>query len=98
MLEVLHTFLAPYLDTRYFKWTFGLLVFINPLALLPQIWTILTADSVAGVSMAMMTIFLAIQVIVALEGIRIKRWEFFLPMFLSAIESIFIIMVVIVRS
>lgn len=98
MIEALNLRLRPMLETKAFSRIFDILVFINPIALLPQLWAAITAPSVEGISIGMLMIFIAIQVVVSLQGIRIKSTSMFLSMGISAIESAAIIGIVLVRG
>lgn len=98
MIEALNLRLNPMLETKAFSRIFNILIFINPIALIPQIWSSVTAPNVEGISIGMLAIFIAIQIVVSLQGIRIKSSSMFLSMAISAVESATIIGVVLIRG
>ena len=98
MIDALNQFFSPMLETRSFSRIFDLLMAINPVALAPQVWVALTASSVEGISLATMGLFFAIQMGVAFQGIRTKTTSMFLSMAVSAVLSLSIIVIVLVRG
>ena len=98
MIDALHQFFSPMLETRAFSRVFDLLMAINPFALAPQVWVAITAPSVEGISLLTMALFFAIQIGVAFQGIRSKTTSMFLSMAVSAALSLTIIVTVLVRS
>jgi len=98
MIDALNQFFSPMLETRSFNRVFDFLMAINPVALAPQVWVALTAPSVEGISLTTMFLFFAIQLGVAFQGIRSKTTSMFLSMALSAVLSLTIIVIVLVRG
>ena len=98
MIEALNLRFAPMLETKTFNRIFDILIYINPVALAPQVWVALTAESTEGVSIGMLVIFIAIQIVVSLQGIRIKSTSMFISMAISALESAVIIVIVLIRG
>lgn len=98
MMDWLYNKLSWLVETDWFKWVVSILILLNPIALAPQVWTTMTAPSVEGVSILMWLIFLGIQTALAFNGIRTKDKAVFVSMFLSVLESLTIIIVVLVKS
>jgi len=98
MIEALNLRFMPMLESKAFSRIFNILIYINPVALAPQVWVALTAQSTEGISIGMLTIFIAIQVVVSLQGIRIKSTSMFLSMAISAVLSATIIAIVLIRG
>ena len=73
------------------------LIFMNPVALAPQVWAALTAPSVEGISLTMWVIFAFIQTAVIFEGIRVRSALMFWSMLISVFQSITIVITVLVR-
>jgi len=97
-MDMVHDWCGSFLHTQWFKWVVSCTILLNPFAELPQMVLALTAPNIDGVSVAMWAIFLAIQVAVMFEGIRLKSQAMFFSMFISAIESLIIIVTVLMRS
>jgi len=98
MIDLLHTRLGRILEKNFFKTIISALIFMNPIALAPQVWTTISTSDVAGVSLTMWFIFAAIQIAVVFEGIRVRSSAMFWSMLISVIESLTIITVVIIRT
>jgi len=98
IVDFLNRKLSKYLSREIFKVFVSLLIYLNPIALIPQLWTVFTAPSLAGISLTMWGIFLAIQTGVMLEGIRVRSTPMFWSMFISAIFNSTIITTVLIRS
>lgn len=90
--------MAWLLKWKYFNSFTGVISLINPLAIAPQLYQVIAADSVAGVSWLMYVIFAALQLVFALVAIKAKNFGMFLAMTVSIFESIAIILIVIMRS
>jgi hypothetical protein len=97
-VDILNRRFRSFLDHKLFKTVVGALIFLNPVALAPQVWAAFTAPSVEGISLAMWFIFTAIQAAMVLEGIRIRSASIFWSMLISACQSVTIICVVFVRG
>lgn len=89
---------APMLETKAFSRIFDIIIFLNPVAFVPQVWTALTVQSTEAVSIGMLAIFTAIQTVMALQGIRIKSPSLFFSMAIGTLESTAIIIIVLVRG
>lgn len=98
LLDTLHGWLRVYLEHKLFTTVIGGLIFLNPVALAPQVWTVATTQNVAGVSLTMWLIFAAIQLAIVFEGIRVRSIPMFWSMLVSFLESITIVIFVLVRS
>ncbi|MFH1916625.1 MAG: hypothetical protein ABIJ21_05140 [Nanoarchaeota archaeon] len=96
-VDMLHKRFGSLLDRKGFKRVIGSVLFLNPLALAPQVWTALTAPSIEGISLTMWVIFVVIQIAMVLEGIRVKSSAMFWSMLISVCESITIIIAVFAR-
>jgi len=77
----------PFLESSWFGWIYGLVVFLNPIAMLPQLWGVITTRNIEGLSLTMFVIFWSIQTAVALGAIKTLDWKLFLSMFISVIET-----------
>ncbi len=97
-VDTLHNKLHGFLEHAFFKTIIGLLIFMNPLALVPGVWAAFTAPSVEGISPTMWILFALIQAAVTLEGIRLKSVAMFYSMLASFLLSVTLIMVVLVRG
>lgn len=95
---VLNIKLQGFLEHKSFKTAIASLIFMNPMALAPQLWTVLTAPSIEGVSLTMWIIFATIQTALVLEGIRVRSVPMFWSMFISACLSATIIITVLIRG
>jgi len=73
-LENLHQRL-PMIDTAWFKFIAGIIVLLNPVAMLPQLVRAFTAppQELLGVSVSMFCIFAAIQTAVVASAIRARE-------------------------
>jgi len=97
-VDVLNGRLQGFLERKFFKAVVAGLIFVNPVALAPQVWTAFTAPSVEGISLTMWVIFAAIQTAVIFEGIRVRSAPMFWSMLISVFQSITIIVVVLARG
>jgi hypothetical protein len=98
IVDFLNKKLSFLLEKKFFKIIISSLIFMNPIAIFPQVWTIFKVPNVTGISLTMWYIFAAIQAAVALEGIRVKSVAMFWSMFISLIQSMTIITVVLYRT
>lgn len=97
MMDLLYQAFAPIVETPIFATAFSVLIFINPVALAPQLWSAIKAKSVDGISIPMLLIFLVVQTIMTLYGIQTKSTGMFLAMFLSMLITLGIILAVLIR-
>ena len=86
------------LENKLFKILTGSLILMNAVALAPQVRTAFIAPSVEGISLTMWFLFLAIQVAMVFEGIRVRSTYVFWAMLISAFESTAIIVAVLIRG
>ncbi|MEI6480569.1 MAG: hypothetical protein WCO12_03570 [bacterium] len=86
------------MESHWFNLLMSLLIFANPLAILPQTVSVFRSASVAGVSTQMWFIFAAIQAAFVFQGIKTKNFTIFVSMLISLIESITIIVVVYLKT
>jgi len=87
-----------FLEYKFIKKIIGGVIFLNPVAQLPQLWLVLTAPNIEGISLFMFVIFACIQIAVMLEGIRVRSAPMFWSMLISVIESITIITAILIRG
>ena len=86
------------ISNKWFDKLIGTLLFLNPLALIPQVVMVMKSSSVSGVSIPMWILFAAIQTAMTLHGIKVKSASMFVAMLVSLIESLTIIVVVMIKS
>ncbi len=89
----------PFLQTEYFTFLYGWLVFLNPLALMPQLISSIRSKAIElqGVSVSMFVIFLIIQMTVALGAVNSMDVNLFWSMSISAVETFLIIVITQIR-
>ena len=89
----------PFLNTEWFGFVYGLVVFANPVALIPQLVGAVRSEpkELKGVSVFMFFVFFAIQTMVSLGGIKAHDMALFLSMAISVLETMAIIVIVLVR-
>lgn len=89
----------PFIDTTWCQILIGLVVFLNPVAMLPQLWTAFTAppEQLAGIAVSTFVLFAAIQTAVALSSIKALDWKLFWSMTISFFQSIAIVVAVLLR-
>ncbi len=97
-VDALNGRLRGFLEQKFFKTVVAGLIFMNPVAFAPQVWTALTAPSVEGISLTMWVIFVAIQTAVVFEGIRVRSAPMFWSMLISVFQSITIITAILIRG
>ncbi|MBI2048995.1 MAG: hypothetical protein HYT29_00970 [Parcubacteria group bacterium] len=98
LIDTLHRKLRVFLEHRLFTLTISTLIFLNPAALAPQVWTVFTASSVEGISLTTWIFTATIQTAVIFEGIRVRSAPMFYSMLVSVCMSTTIIIVVLVRG
>jgi len=98
IVDVLNGKLQGILERKFFKTVIASLLFMNPMALAPQVWVAFTAPSIEGISLTMWIIFASIQTAMILEGIRVRSASMFWSMLISAVESATIIVTVLIRG
>ncbi len=85
-------------DSKSFNWLFGVIVFINPIALAPAAYKAVTAPSVQGISVSSYLMFGILQIAFALFGIKHKDWRMFVAMVLSIVLNMIVVIAAIARS
>ncbi len=90
---------CPFIETSWCQLLIGLVVFLNPIAMLPQLWTAFTApaEQLTGIAVSTFVLFAAIQTAVALSAIKALDWKLFWSMTISFFQSIAIVVAVLVR-
>jgi len=90
----------PFLEKAWCQWLIGLVVFLNPIAMIPQLVIAATGsvEQVHGISIFTYLIFVSIQLAVSASAIRALDWKLFGSMILSVVESLAIVLVVFIRS
>lgn len=73
-------------------------MFLNPIAILPQLIKAVTAPSVEGISVLMFFVFAIIQLAFVAIGIQKLDWRMFVSMSISFLETVAIIIIVIFRQ
>ena len=88
-----------FLQAEWFTWLYGLVVFLNPFAIVPQLISSFRSEpeELRGVSVSMFAIFLAIQTAVAMGAIKSMDMSLFLSMSASAILTFLVVVVTLVR-
>lgn len=97
-IDRLHELFRPVIEWKHFDSVSGFIALINPVALVPQLFTAVAADNVEGISTGMYWIFVLIQATFALIGIKSKNLGMFLSMVISVLISLAIIVVVTIKS
>jgi len=91
---------CPFIETKWCQILIGFVVFLNPIAMLPQLFTAFTApaEQLAGIAVSTFMLFAAIQTAVALSAIRALDWKLFGSMAISFVQSITIVVAVLIRG
>lgn len=91
---------CTFLETRWCNALIGFVVFLNPIAMLPQLWMAFTAPSeqVAGIAVSTFVLFASIQAAVAGSAIKALDWKLFWSMAISFFQSLAIVAAVLVRT
>lgn len=97
-MNSLYGLAKPLIETRCFVVLTSIIIFANPLAILPQVILVITAPNVQGVALPMWYMSATIQATFVLHGIKTKTPSIFFAMLISLIESITIISVVHIRE
>ena len=84
--------------SSFFGFVMSAIVLANPLAIAPQVYSAIFANNVEGISILMYVMFSVIQTSFILKAIQHKDKIFFISMFISTLESISIIIIVLIRS
>jgi hypothetical protein len=85
------------LERRFFKTIIGFIIFLNPLAVAPQVYAAVATPSIEGVSLSTWGLFAVIQLALLLEGVRVRSKSMFWSMLISLFSSLTIIIAVLVR-
>ena len=97
-MDFLYAKTKPIVEAHWFEMVMTLVVFLNPLAIFPQLFTVLTAPSVQGVTVSMWYVFAVIQTAFVFHGIKMRSASIFFSMLISLLENIAIITTVYVRG
>lgn len=98
MIHTLNAKFGSFLEHKFFKTVIGFIIFMNPLAIAPQLYSAATAPTVEGVAVSTWIVFAAIQIAAALEGVRVRSFSMFGSMGISFFMSIAIILLVLIRG
>lgn len=85
-------------ENKYFDSIIGFVSLANPISLLPQLYVLVLATQVAGISVGMWIIFVFLQLSFSLVGIKQKNMGMFISMFTSMLISLSIIIIVMLKS
>lgn len=94
----LYARMRPLLEARWFDPVVSAIIFVNPIALFPQVFVALTAPNIEGISVPMWYMVAAIQGALVMNGIKKKDAIVSIAMGVSLIESIVILVAVHVRG
>ncbi len=97
-MEKLYELFKPLVEANWFKKLTDITIFLNPIAILPQVKEVFTASSVEGISIGMWLMFVAIQATFVFIGIKTKSASMFYSMLISLSASLTIITVVLIRG
>lgn len=97
-MEKLYQRVSWLVDASWFEKIMSLIIFMNPVALFPQVIVAFTASSVEGIALHMWYLFALIQTAFVFHGIKTKSLSVFLSMLISVIESLAIIIIVTMRG
>ncbi|XLQ19565.1 MAG: hypothetical protein ACKUBY_03160 [Candidatus Moraniibacteriota bacterium] len=88
-----------FLQTEWFSVVYGLVVFLNPFAMVPQLISSVRAkpEELRGVSVTMLILFLVIQIAVALGAIKNVDMALFASMSISTVVTFTVIVITIFR-
>jgi len=89
----------PFLQTEWFTILYGLIVFLNPIAVAVQLISSIRSkpEELRGVAVSTFIIFLTIQLAVALGAIKSMDTILFLSMTISAVETFLVIIITTAR-
>ncbi len=90
--------LKPVTESKHFDIAVGLISILNPLALVPQLGTVIVSSNVGGVSIGMWVIFVFIQSAFTLVAVKNRNLSMFLSMAVSVLISISIIIIVFMKA
>ena len=92
-------FLQPFLHTDNFATVYGLVVFMNPFAVIPQLVSSIRSEpkELRGVSISMFVLFWLRQSAITLGAIKIEDFALFTSMAISGIITLSVIMVTLIR-
>ncbi len=88
-----------FLQTDLFSFIYGLIVFLNPIAIAPQLISSVKAkpEELRGVSVVMFIVFLTIQLTLALGSIKNLDLSLFGSMVISSLITSTVIVVTVIR-
>ena len=76
----------------------SMVIFLNPVSIAPQVYKVLTAPSVDGISPTTWIMFIFVQLALMFEGVKMRRPALFFSMFISIIETAIILVSLQIRS
>lgn len=90
----------PFLENPWCQIAIGIIVFLNPVAMMPQVINVFTSSpkELAGISIFTFILFALIQIGVAGSAIRSGDWKLFGSMAISFVQSITVALVVFLRT
>lgn len=98
LMLALESKLSWLLQHKHFDTITGSLFFMNPVALAPQLVTVIKANNVEGVSVSLWVIFATLQAAFTLVGIKAKNFGMFVSMALSAMISLSIVFITLSKT
>lgn len=81
-----------------FEFLFTISIFISPIAQLPQLYKVITASSVEGVSVETYCILAYNFSLLVFYGIKQRDWRIFVSMTIGLTEFILIILIALARG
>ena len=98
MMNWLYNRFERFVNHRWFDKLIGILLFLNPIALFPQVLAVIKSPTVSGVSIEMWSLSAVLQTVMILHSIKTKSASLFVVMVVSLIESLTIVTMVIIKS
>jgi len=98
MIQWLHDQMN-FLESEWFALLYGMIVFLNPIAMIPQLLSSIRSkpEELKGVAISTFTLFLIIQSALVLGAIKNQDKTLFWSMAISAIETIATLSIILVR-
>lgn len=91
--------ICPFLESTWCQWLIGIVVFLNPIAIIPQLFIAAKGEKkqIEGISIFTFLLFAAIQLAVASSAIIAIDWKLFSSMAISFLESVAIVLITLKR-
>lgn len=96
-MTLLYEWLKPLLERKWFETVSSVIIFVNPLALFPQVLTAFTTTHPEEVVLLTWSVISCIQLAIALQSLKTRTPSLFFSMILCLIETITIVTVVSIR-